>query len=66
MCLIFSRILGLPHAHITPEAEPIKAEGAPNRPRDTQLYTGETERLGVEGGLGLSLFEEWWTERLKS
>lgn len=65
MCLIFSHILGLPHAHITPDAEPIKGEGAPNRPQNTHLYTGETERLGVEGGLGLSLFEEWWTERLK-
>jgi S-adenosylmethionine synthetase len=64
MCLIFSHILALPHAHINPDAEPYKGDDT-TRPRDCHLYTGETERLGVEGGLGLSLFEEWWTERLK-
>ncbi|EEB92823.1 hypothetical protein MPER_08609, partial [Moniliophthora perniciosa FA553] len=35
------------------------------RPQNTQLYTKETEDLGVEGGLGLSLFEEWWAAYLK-
>ena len=63
MCLVFSKILGLPHEHIIPDdAEPV---GATNRPKNTQLYTQETENLGIEGGLGLSLFEEWWTDYLK-
>ncbi|KZT23720.1 NAD(P)-binding protein [Neolentinus lepideus HHB14362 ss-1] len=65
MCLIFAKILGLPHSHIIPDAEAPKGEAATSRPRDCQLYTRETEDLGVEGGLGLSLFEEWWTEYLK-
>ncbi|THH19127.1 hypothetical protein EW146_g1997 [Bondarzewia mesenterica] len=62
ICLIFARILGLPHKHIVPEAEP-PAEATP-RPRDTQLYVRETEDLGVEGGLGTTGFEEWWEEHL--
>ncbi|KAI0355979.1 NAD-P-binding protein [Trametes cingulata] len=63
MCLIFARILGLPHAHIIADAEPPK-DGTP-RPRDCQLYTRETEDL-MEGygGLGWTPFEEWWTEYL--
>lgn len=40
------------------------ATGSTPRPRDTQLYTRETEDLGVEGGLGTTGFEEWWTEYL--
>ncbi|TFK49153.1 NAD(P)-binding protein [Heliocybe sulcata] len=64
MCLIFAKILGLPHDHITPDAEAPKGEAATSRPKDCQLYTRETEDLGIEGGLGLSLFEEWWTEYL--
>ncbi|KAF5345944.1 hypothetical protein D9758_011432 [Tetrapyrgos nigripes] len=63
MCLIFAKILGLPHGHIIPDAEPPKGEGATSRPKDCQLYTKETEDL--VGDLGLSLFEEWWTEYLK-
>jgi len=65
ICLTFAKILGLPHKHIIPDAEPPTGEGAITRPRDCQLYTKETEDLGLEGGLGLSLFEEWWTERFK-
>jgi len=65
ICLTFAKILGLPHAHIIPDAEPPTGEGATTRPRDCQLYTRETEDLGLEGGLGLSLFEEWWTGYLK-
>ncbi|KAJ7634893.1 hypothetical protein FB45DRAFT_910174 [Roridomyces roridus] len=65
MCLIFAKILGLQHKHIIPDAEPPTGAGATTRPRDCQLYTGETENLGLEDGLGLSLFEEWWTEYLK-
>ncbi|KAJ7439320.1 hypothetical protein FB451DRAFT_1302134 [Mycena latifolia] len=65
MCLIFAKILELPHGHIIPDAEPPTGEGATTRPRDCKLYTQETEDLGLEDGLGLSLFEEWWTEYLK-
>jgi S-adenosylmethionine synthetase len=65
MCLIFAKILKLSHAHIIAEAEPPTGAGATTRPRDCQLFTGETDELGVEGGLGLSLFEEWWAEHLK-
>ncbi|EPQ52149.1 NAD P-binding protein [Gloeophyllum trabeum ATCC 11539] len=64
MCLIFAKILGLPHDHVVPDAEPPTGAAATSRPRDCQLYTRETEDLGVEGGLGCSLFEEWWTEYL--
>ncbi|PPQ86623.1 hypothetical protein CVT25_006807, partial [Psilocybe cyanescens] len=65
ICLTFAKILGLPHKHIIPDAEAPTGEGATTRPRDCHLYTRETEDLGVEGGLGLSLFEEWWTGYLK-
>lgn len=65
ICLIFSKILGLPHGHIIPDAEAPTGAGATTRPRDCQLYTRETEELGVDGGLGCSLFEEWWTDHLK-
>ncbi|KAI0642769.1 NAD-P-binding protein [Trametes meyenii] len=63
MCLVFARILGLPHAHIVADAE--EPKGGTLRPRDTQLYTRETEDL-MEGygGLGWTPFEEWWTEYL--
>ncbi|TFK72105.1 NAD(P)-binding protein [Pluteus cervinus] len=66
MCLIFAKILGLPHSHIIPDADPPKGEGATTRPRDCQLDTTATEELGVEGGLGQSLFDEWWTSHLTS
>uniref|UniRef100_A0A0W0FT83 RmlD-like substrate binding domain-containing protein n=1 Tax=Moniliophthora roreri TaxID=221103 RepID=A0A0W0FT83_MONRR len=65
MCLVFAKILGLPHKHIIPDAEAPTGASAVSRPKNTQLYTKETEDLGVEGGLGLSLFEEWWTAYLK-
>ncbi|KAF7351260.1 RmlD-sub-bind domain-containing protein [Mycena sanguinolenta] len=65
MCLIFAQILRLPHGHIIPDADPPTGTGATTRPRDCQLYTKETEDLGLEDGLGLSLFEEWWSEYLK-
>lgn len=66
ICLVFAKILNLPHAHIIPDSEPPSGPGATTRPRDCQLYTRETEDLGLGGGgLGLSLFEEWWTEHLK-
>ncbi|KAI0792470.1 NAD(P)-binding protein [Abortiporus biennis] len=67
MCLIFSRILGLPHSHIIPDAEPPKGDAATSRPRDCHLYTHETEDL-MEGygGLGWTPFEEWWIQYLNS
>ncbi|KAI0077373.1 NAD-P-binding protein [Panus rudis PR-1116 ss-1] len=65
MCLIFAKILGLPHGHIIPDAEPPKGDAATTRPRDCHLYTRETEDL-MEGygGLGWTPFEEWWTDYL--
>ena len=65
ICLIFAKILGLPHQHIVPDTEPPSGDAATTRPQNCQLSIKETEDLQVEGGLGLSLFEEWWTERLK-
>ncbi|KAF7763564.1 hypothetical protein Agabi119p4_8101 [Agaricus bisporus var. burnettii] len=65
ICLIFAKILDVPHSHIIPDPNPPIGEGATTRPRDCHLFTKETEDLGIEGGLGLSLFEEWWTDRLK-
>jgi len=64
ICLVFAKILGLPHSHIIPDDRPPTGAGAATRPRDCHLHTKETEDLGLEYGLGLSLFEEWWTERL--
>ncbi|ETW79132.1 hypothetical protein HETIRDRAFT_445859 [Heterobasidion irregulare TC 32-1] len=73
ICLIFARILHLPHKHIVPESEPPAATlivgiiilGATPRPRDTQLYVRETEEIGVEGGLATTGFEEWWEQYLE-
>ncbi|KAF8524398.1 hypothetical protein BU17DRAFT_74842 [Hysterangium stoloniferum] len=66
ICLIFANILGLPHSHIIPDASPPTGTGATTRPRDCHLECRETEALAVEGGLGLSGFEEWWREHLKA
>ena len=65
ICLIFSQILGVPHAHIVPDADPPTGLGATTRPRDCHLDCTETEALQIEGGLGLTGFEEWWTEQLE-
>jgi S-adenosylmethionine synthetase len=65
MCLIFAKILGLQHKHIIPDAEEPKGDAAVARPWNSQLYVGETEELGVEGGLGSCGFEEWWDQYLK-
>ncbi|KAF4618725.1 hypothetical protein D9613_010169 [Agrocybe pediades] len=65
ICLTFAKILGLPHKHIIPDSEPPTGAAVTSRPRDCHLYTKETEDLGLEGGLGLSLFEEWWSQYLK-
>jgi len=64
ICLVFARILDLPHEHIIPDVGPPPPGSVP-RPRNTQLYLRETEDLGVEGGLGTGGFEEWWTGYLR-
>ncbi|EAU89284.2 NAD dependent epimerase/dehydratase [Coprinopsis cinerea okayama7 len=64
MCLIFAKILGLPHGHIVPVTHPPPGPGTASRPRDCHLDTRETEALGVEGGLDQCLFEEWWASYL--
>ncbi|TCD61464.1 hypothetical protein EIP91_008399 [Steccherinum ochraceum] len=67
MCLIFSRILGLPHDHIIPDANAPTGAAATSRPRDCQLYTRETEDLVEKyGGYQWTPFEEWWTQHLQS
>ncbi|KAH9039199.1 NAD-P-binding protein, partial [Lactarius hengduanensis] len=65
ICLIFARILGLPHAHIIPDAGP-PPPGSTPRPQNTQLSLRETEDLGVDGGLMTGGFEEWWVEYLRN
>ncbi|KAF9807156.1 hypothetical protein IEO21_08356 [Rhodonia placenta] len=67
MCLVFARILSLPHKHIVADAEPPKGDAATTRPRDCQLYTRETEDL-MEGygSLGWTPYEEWWESYLKA
>ena len=64
ICLVFAKILGLPHKHIVPDSE-APTGNTVTRPRDCRLYTRETEDLCEKEGLGLSLFEEWWTAYLK-
>ncbi|KAG1716822.1 hypothetical protein ID866_344 [Astraeus odoratus] len=59
MCLIFAKILGVPHQHIIPDDSAPPA-GVTTRPQDCHLSTEDTEQIGVEGGLGCSKFEEWW------
>jgi len=65
ICLVFSKLLGVPISHITPDAEEPTGAAAVSRPRDCQLNTRDTEDLmeGV-GGLDTTGFEEWWTEHL--
>ncbi|KAH9171349.1 NAD-P-binding protein [Lactarius sanguifluus] len=65
ICLIFARILGLPHVHIIPDAGPPPLGSTP-RPQNTQLSLRETEDLGVDGGLMTGGFEEWWVEYLRN
>jgi len=65
ICLVFSRLLGVPISHITPDADEPTGAAAVSRPRDCQLYTRETEDLMEgAGGLGTTGFEEWWAEYL--
>ncbi|KAH7099532.1 NAD(P)-binding protein [Auriculariales sp. MPI-PUGE-AT-0066] len=66
MCLIFARLLNLPHAHIIPETEAPTGPTVTLRPKDSQLSVLETDALGIEGGLGLGGFEEWWDGWFKS
>ncbi|KAG8848545.1 hypothetical protein FRB96_001072 [Tulasnella sp. 330] len=63
ICLIFSKILSLPHDHIIPDAEEPKGEAAVSRPRNCMLSTkviDDVLQMDVEAGL----FEEWWTTYL--
>ncbi|TFK21143.1 NAD dependent epimerase/dehydratase [Coprinopsis marcescibilis] len=64
MCLIFAKILGIPHGHITPITNPPVSAATTSRPRDSRLSNKETESLGVDGGLDQSIFEDWWKEHL--
>ena len=65
ICLVFSKLLGITIPHITPDDNEPTGAAAISRPRDCRLYTRETEDLMKEaGGLGVSGFEEWWTEHL--
>jgi len=64
MCLIFSKILGLPHAHVIPDAEPPTGAGATTRPRNCQLDTSETDEFLEGSGLDVCIFEEWWSDYL--
>ncbi|KAJ3525267.1 hypothetical protein NM688_g8428 [Phlebia brevispora] len=60
ICLVFAKLLGLPHTHIVPQSD--EPKDAATRPRDAHLYTHETEDLMADaGGLGWTPFEEWWT-----
>jgi len=63
MCLIYAKILKLPHAHITPDPDPPKPGSTP-RPRDCKLDTQATEVLINGEMLDCVGFEDWWTERL--
>lgn len=64
MCLVFSKILGVPHAHINPNTDPPSATEQLTRPHDCRLDTRASEAL-LQGGLDLCLFEEWWTQHLQ-
>lgn len=65
ICLVFSKLVGLPITHITPDADEPTGVAAVSRPKDCQLYTRETEDLMEgAGGLGTTGFEEWWAEYL--
>jgi len=65
ICLVFSRLLGVPIPHITPDADEPTGATAVSRPRDCHLYTRETEDLmGPAGGLGTTAFDDWWADHL--
>lgn len=65
ICLVFSKLLDTPIAHITPDDSEPTGAAAVSRPRDCRLYTRETEdMMEGAGGLGTTGFEEWWAEYL--
>ena len=65
ICLVFSKLLGVPIPHITPDAEEPTGAAAVSRPRDCQLSTRDTEDLmQAVGGLDTTGFEEWWADHL--
>ena len=62
---MFSKLLGVPITHITPDADEPTGAAAVSRPKDCQLYVRETEDvMEGAGGLDTTGFEEWWTEYL--
>lgn len=63
MCLIYAKILKVPHIHITPDASEPKPGSTP-RPRDCKLDTVATEKLLGGELLDCVGFEEWWTGKL--
>ena len=60
MCLVFARLLSLPHSHIVPDSEAPTGASATSRPKNCQLDTTATESFCR--GIEYSLFEEWWAE----
>lgn len=66
MCLVFAKLLDVPHSHIIPDAEAPKGEAAVSRPKDCRLDTSATERLLDGGDLGCAIFDEWWAEKLRA
>ena len=63
MCLVFAKLLGLPHSHIEPETELPKGVDATTRPLNTQLDISGTE--ATVGVLETVVVEEWWAGRLR-
>ena len=63
MCLVFARLLSLPHQHIEPETELPEGVDATTRPLNTQLDVTTTE--AAVGLLETGTFEDWWAVYLK-
>ncbi|KAG8744711.1 hypothetical protein FRC10_009625 [Ceratobasidium sp. 414] len=62
ICLVFAKILGVPHTHIKPDAEAPPPSQAASRPKDCQLSLDILETMGVE--IGGRDFVTWWQEYL--
>ncbi|KAG9028022.1 hypothetical protein FRB95_006977 [Tulasnella sp. JGI-2019a] len=65
ICLIFSKILGLPNGHIVPDAEEPTGEAAVSRPKNCMLSTRVIEDV-LQMDVGAGLFEEWWSTYLNA
>jgi len=67
ICLVFAKLLGLPHAHIVPDAEAPKGDAAASRPKNCQLDIRDTLALFKDNNeVEFTLFEEYWGSRLKA